>query len=1157
MVQEDDSLALIGGVCRRRLSRPIDPSSILNPNKAVMTLDSQGKILTANDTTTLFFGEEILNEHSTIFDLMIYKSEIASVKENFIKGRLSNNSLNQEDFNREPDIPVAAEEDIVGSGDIVVFSGNVVVVVTDMGEVPVSLWIRELPLKSHEEPRWIAVIEPIDFITTRILIDNHGIILKTDEKFKIIFDVEAVTGGDNLYDYISVSKSCEGGVKEEYVNYPCTAKLKDGVTFPICVTKILHNKDDDDDDDSSLLSKENQLYDIKIRLFSNISGIIVLDDEFIIQQYNHNFTRLLFGYGSTELKNQKITCIIPEFEEFCSKIIESFNKGHLKDRKESKGHLGLGYENSKDSTIPYMDESVKENEMVVKRDLTSRGKTMESDINANLESSTFGTPNKGFVMSESQFTLSSSNNQKTVGSTTSSPFNQMNMKESVETSSTLGHSAQQTFNSMSPSQVIRDITNSVNGLNFSEHPEQTRFPLDLGLITSTPTVSKVTAEENHSIEVDQGPHVTIGRHKDGSTFSVIFEIRHLVLNEKNRYCLWVSWTLDESVSAMEDESFQRPISNSSNFSTTQKSFSLAEESDYSPCKTSGAVKDSSSSHFKNKRKFYSSLESDDDDTTQSVTGTDGSSGDEYSLSRSDGAVQFKNLRTLSDGDMVLHRENIHLVVTKFINKAKIHKSSLVTDKKTGKKIPVEIDLLMKLDHPNIVKALDYYENDLYYQLVMEKWGSGMDLFDFIDRRPSLDDNLASYIFRQIVSGLMYLQSVNVIHRDIKDENIIINQNFHIKLIDFGSASKFKEGKLFHQFAGTIEYCSPEVLSGKKEYNGHELEVWSLGVTLYTIIHGQNPFGTVNQVISAPLKINHHITGHLRDLLAGMLNKDTSKRFNLKRIYSHPWTNLEIDISEYSFEEIVPCENSELQPQVYITDYNLLEESLSTTSSSFVYEEGQSLKSELSMQKSNSVFVGLPVPCDKVESKRSDEITVSSRTCSSSYKSSVTIDSSVFMTSNKNFKSASSSTFSENTTEESVNAHSHVLKLKDSNHHQSHSRSTGSQASLTSLSSRSEDDINGSLCQTEASGDFDTDEVDGTVESLSEELGEEEEEEETSSSSSDTSTSSSFNSSSTSTSGSFLTQDTVSQESLSEGTLGNTYSNAFALDREGEESGEEF
>lgn len=97
---------------------------------------------------------------------------------------------------------------------------------------------------------------------------------------------------------------------------------------------------------------------------------------------------------------QKITTIIPDFEQLCPKVVESFKKGHSKDRRESKGHLNSIYENLKDSPIPYTDESVKENEKVVKKDLGNRGKTIESDINANLEASTFGTPNKAFVMSE-------------------------------------------------------------------------------------------------------------------------------------------------------------------------------------------------------------------------------------------------------------------------------------------------------------------------------------------------------------------------------------------------------------------------------------------------------------------------------------------------------------------------------------------------------------------------------------------------------------------------------------------------------------------------------------------------------------------------------------------------------------------------------------
>lgn len=144
-----------------------------------------------------------------------------------------------------------------------------------------------------------------------------------------------------------------------------------------------------------------------------------------------------------------------------------------------------------------------------------------------------------------------------------------------------------------------------------------------------------------------------------------------------------------------------------------------------------------------------------------------------------------------------------LVVTKFILKDKLPPQFMViADDK--KEIPMEVYLLSTLKHPNIVTVLDVFENEKFYQLVMEKHGSGMDLFEFIDRRPLMDEQLGSFIFRQIVNAIDYLHSLKILHRDIKDENIIIDQYFHVKLIDFGSATFMEDGKLFSTFYGTTE-----------------------------------------------------------------------------------------------------------------------------------------------------------------------------------------------------------------------------------------------------------------------------------------------------------------------------------------------------------------
>lgn len=181
----------------------------------------------------------------------------------------------------------------------------------------------------------------------------------------------------------------------------------------------------------------------------------------------------------------------------------------------------------------------------------------------------------------------------------------------------------------------------------------------------------------------------------------------------------------------------------------------------------------------------------------------------------------------------------------------------------------------------------------------------------------MDEQLGSYIFRQIVNAIDYLHSLKILHRDIKDENIIIDQYFHVKLIDFGSATFMEDGKLFSTFYGTTEYCSPEVLAGNK-YAGPELEIWSLGVTLFVLIFFENPFIDIEETLHSELVMPHAVSAPLEHILTSMLDKNPKFRCSMKELVSDPWITQELNSSNFNFSWIVPCEGHESNPDKYFT-----------------------------------------------------------------------------------------------------------------------------------------------------------------------------------------------------------------------------------------------
>ncbi|KAK7969137.1 hypothetical protein PG988_008210 [Apiospora saccharicola] len=235
------------------------------------------------------------------------------------------------------------------------------------------------------------------------------------------------------------------------------------------------------------------------------------------------------------------------------------------------------------------------------------------------------------------------------------------------------------------------------------------------------------------------------------------------------------------------------------------------------------------------------------------------------------------------------------VVLKYVTKRRILVDTWTRDRRLGT-VPLEIHVLDYLGrdglkHPNIQEMEDFFEDDINYYIEMVPHGlPGMDLFDYIELRANMEEDECRSIFVQVAKAIHHLHiKAKVVHRDIKDENVILDGEGHIKLIDFGSAAYIKSGP-FDVFVGTIDYAAPEVLAGKP-YGGKEQDVWALGILLYTIIYKENPFYSIDEIMDRDLRVPYTISDESIDLIRCMLNRDVSQRYDITQVLDHPWCQM--------------------------------------------------------------------------------------------------------------------------------------------------------------------------------------------------------------------------------------------------------------------------
>lgn len=204
----------------------------------------------------------------------------------------------------------------------------------------------------------------------------------------------------------------------------------------------------------------------------------------------------------------------------------------------------------------------------------------------------------------------------------------------------------------------------------------------------------------------------------------------------------------------------------------------------------------------------------------------------------------------------------------------------------------EVAILQKLDHPNIVKYYETYEDVRFLYLVMQYCPNG-ELFDsfehFEKEGQKYSEKNAAKMIRKLLSALQHCHSENIVHRDIKPENILFDQNKNIVLVDFGLAKQTKA--VMDVVAGTPYFMAPEVIDGKYQ---ERCDIWSLGVVLYMLVSGTLPFnGTSKPEVYGKIrrgvyKQPKNCSESCRDLLKKMLTVNPAERQSAGECFHHPW-----------------------------------------------------------------------------------------------------------------------------------------------------------------------------------------------------------------------------------------------------------------------------
>ncbi|XP_051265034.1 MAP/microtubule affinity-regulating kinase 3 isoform X2 [Dicentrarchus labrax] len=279
--------------------------------------------------------------------------------------------------------------------------------------------------------------------------------------------------------------------------------------------------------------------------------------------------------------------------------------------------------------------------------------------------------------------------------------------------------------------------------------------------------------------------------------------------------------------------------------------------------------------------------------------------------------KYRLLKTIGKGNFAKVKLARHIptgreVAIKIIDKTQLNPTSL-------QKLFREVRIMKILNHPNIVKLFEVIETEKTLYLVME-YASGGEVFDYLVAHGRMKEKEARAKFRQIVSAVQYCHQKHIVHRDLKAENLLLDADMNIKIADFGFSNEFTVGGKLDTFCGSPPYAAPELFQGKK-YDGPEVDVWSLGVILYTLVSGSLPFDGQNlkelreRVLRGKYRIPFYMSTDCENLLKRFLVLNPGKRGTLEQIMRDRWINAGSD--EEALKPFV-------EPELDIRDQNRID-----------------------------------------------------------------------------------------------------------------------------------------------------------------------------------------------------------------------------------------